>query len=44
MLGRIVKYFDTRKAVYQEINKVLDEIIKDDERIYFWAKQGVKNV
>ena len=34
MLGRIVKYFETRKAVYQEINKVLDEIIKDDERIH----------
>lgn len=34
MLGRIVKYFETRKAVYQEINKLLDEIVNSDERIH----------
>lgn len=34
MLGRIVKYFETRKAVYQEINKVLDQIVDGDEIIH----------
>ena len=34
MLGRIVKYFETRKAVYQEINKLLDEIVNSDKRIH----------
>lgn len=33
MLGRIVKYFGTRKVVYQEINKLLDKIVNSDERI-----------